>query len=236
MKTIQMGIKLGLSILAFGLLFSLTNSPGPVQAQPVGASGEISRPLNDQATLSDPYLLFADNFDDGNADGWTTSMSGTWTVDNYEYVVDMGAGQNLLGISTAGDTSWQDYVLKLDLRGEAGADKSFGFRVNETGDYWINIVGDPGNHVLLGHNGDVLVNQYYPNGNVVWYHVVVSVLGPRSRVYINDNLIINHADETQAGYIELVGWTGAFGSDIVRYDNVEVRAIKPIYLPYMTKP
>jgi hypothetical protein len=65
---------------------------------------------------------------------------------------------------------------------------------------------------------------------------VVSVLGPRSRVYINDNLIINHADETQAGYIELVGWTGAFGSDIVRYDNVEVRAIKPIYLPYMTKP
>jgi hypothetical protein len=67
--------------------------------------------------------LFEDDFEDGNANGWTTSGNGTWYVENGEYVVDMGNGSELMGRSTAGDINWTDFSLEVDIKGELGVDK-----------------------------------------------------------------------------------------------------------------
>jgi hypothetical protein len=44
-------------------------------------------------------------------------------VENGEYVVDMGEGQNLDSASVAGDSKWTDYIFEVDIKGERGVDK-----------------------------------------------------------------------------------------------------------------
>lgn len=56
-----------------------------------------------------PSLLFSDDFNDGNANGWTTS-GGSWSVNNYEY---LNTGN---GLSTAGEASWTDYYVQAKVK------------------------------------------------------------------------------------------------------------------------
>jgi photosystem II stability/assembly factor-like uncharacterized protein len=61
--------------------------------------------------------LFADDFQDGNANGWTTS-GGTWSVvlnnGNYEYKqADNTTGS---AISSAGDSTWTDYTVEAKVK------------------------------------------------------------------------------------------------------------------------
>ncbi len=228
------------SIFYVGILvmFSTIFQMGTLQPVQAGMANSTIPPLIQQGADtqgSDPYLLFRDDFNDGNADGWTTTMSGTWTVVNGEYIVDMGQGQSLVGYSWAGDPNWADYVLQLDVYADQGADKSILFRNIDENGYWINLVGNPGNHLMLGLNDDYTM-VYYPNYEGIWYHITISALGPHIRVYVNNGLLIDQISEILPGGIGLMGWTGAFGVDRIRFDNVEVRAIKPLYLPLITNP
>src|SRR4051812_12869849 len=85
----------------------------------------------DSRISSIPSILFSDNFDDGNADGWIVSGLGTWYIENGEYSVDMGTGGFLGGNSTIGDLSWTDYIYDVDVRGESGIDKIVIFRYKD---------------------------------------------------------------------------------------------------------
>ncbi|CAG0980918.1 partial Clostripain, partial [Anaerolineae bacterium] len=65
----------------------------------------------------------------------------------------------------------------------------------------------------------------YPNSAETWYHTKVVVQGNRIEVYINGAPILDYTDTSTSlthGKIGLAGWTGAWGSDTVRFDNVVV--------------
>jgi hypothetical protein len=177
--------------------------------------------------------LFFDDFNDGNADGWTTAGLGTWSVENSEYVVDMDSGYDRRGTSLAGDLSWTDYIFECDVQGNLGVDKHFYARYFDDNNFYsVNFRADPyGDVVLLKFEGgaqSVLSSTPYPSSNNVWYHVKMRLQGPRIIIYVNDTLLIDYTDAGSSlthGKIGLVGWTGAWGSDVIRFDNVVVRSV-----------
>jgi endoglucanase len=76
-------------------------------------------------TVADaPLPLFADDFGDGAADGWT-STSGTWTVVGNEYNGQAGSGSSY---SVAGDPTWSDYVFqaKVNVTNNVSGNKDAG--------------------------------------------------------------------------------------------------------------
>src|SRR5262245_16598019 len=56
--------------------------------------------------------LFSDNFDDGNAAGWTTS-GGSWLVVSGSY---QQSGTSADAKAQAGTTSWTDYSVQARVR------------------------------------------------------------------------------------------------------------------------
>jgi beta-galactosidase len=69
--------------------------------------------------------LLADDFNDGNADGWT-AVSGTWTVSAGEYLQTDTSGY---GISVAGNAAWTDYALRARIKNVASGDRNIGLIV-----------------------------------------------------------------------------------------------------------
>jgi hypothetical protein len=205
------------------ILFSIIATPlFPSYATKVKAEPHTSR------------VLFYDDFSNGNADNWVVNGPGSWYVQNYEYIVDMGTGSSKQSISLAGDINWTDYIFEVDLRGDAGTDKLIAIRYSNNGDfYWLNLRGPWGSGVLFGkaignNTGPVLASGSYDIENGVWYHVKVIVQGNRIRAFIDQNLVIDYIDNNSAlmqGRIGLMGYTGAYGSCAIHYDNVIVQAI-----------
>jgi len=212
----------------------------PVQAQMVDSAIPSHIQQDKNAQGEDLFLLFQDDFNDGDADGWTTYGLGTWSVINGEYVVDMGSGNSLLGYALAGNMDWTDYIFEADVNSIQGENKAICFRCNNANSYFVNIVGNPYNLLLLGRGVDLFVTLYYPNTSGYWYHVKVILMGANISVYVNDQMLINYTDSNtnwlKQGGIGVNGWTGAGTVDNVRFDNVIVRAIKPIHLPLITNP
>jgi hypothetical protein len=216
----------------------------PVQAQASDLTIQKTTMEGKSISTPDPHILFQDDFNDGNADGWTTYGLGTWSVNNGEYVVDMGSGSSRLGSALAGDTNWTDYIFDVDMKADLGAGKAVCFRCNvvvgAVVGYYVNIVGNPYNVFILGKTGNNLVSFYYPSTTGIWYHVKVVIMGANIIVYVNDQLMINYtdnnADRITHGGIGLNGWTGDEQFDVVRYDNVVVRAANYIYIPIIIRP
>ena len=187
-------------------------------------------------------VLFSDDFNDGNADGWTTSGDGTWFVEHHQYVVDMGDGFNRRGISVAGDTGWSDYVYEVDLQAVAGVDKVVLLRYQDDNNfYMMNIVGvyNFANLVRV-ENGvaTTLVTVDYPHNNAEWHHVETIAHGNHVVAYVDGDLVINYIDSGSAlthGRVGLQGWTGEQGLDVVQFDNVVVRQLCLVYLPLVVR-
>jgi hypothetical protein len=232
-------------ITAYLLIFVviLLICPAGILQPALASDSSIQGPSydGDANSMANPYILFKDDFNDGNADGWTTYGLGTWTVNNGEYKVDMGSGSFLLGYSSAGDVNWTDYIFEVDVKADLGENKAIYFRDNGVASYFVNIVGGyPYDHVLLGKNPDILFNDfYYPNTTGIWYHVKVVIISTNIKVYLNDQLLINYtasgSNLITQGRISLVGWTGAGLSDVVRFDNVVVRGFRPTFLPMIIR-
>ncbi len=233
------------SIFYVGLLMLLISilqegTIQPVQAQTVDSTSPSPTQQGKNVQEEDLSLLFQDDFNDGNADGWTPYGLGTWSVINGEYVVDMGSGNSLLGYALAGDMDWTDYIFEADINSIQGENKAICFRCSDANSYFVNIVGNPYNVLLLGRGVNLFVTFYYPNTSGYWYHVKVIIMSANMRVYVNDQMLINYtdtnADRIKQGGIGVNGWTGAGTVDNVRFDNVIVRAIMPMYLPLITNP
>ncbi len=103
---------------------------------PVSRAGDSEFSRISSVSNSCGAVLFSDDFNDGNADGWTTRLDGTWYVENFEYVVDMGTGSQLRGESLAGDTSWTDYTFEADVVIENGWGKDFLYHYIDENNYY----------------------------------------------------------------------------------------------------
>lgn len=213
-KVLSPGFLLG--ILVF-LLFSRFVSTHPVKAY---ASPQSS-------TLP---ILFQDDFNDGNADGWEVSGVGSWSVVNNEYVVEMGTGVGLEGYSVAGDPAWADFIYEVDVRGEAGVDKVIVARyVDEENWYALNLRNVPFNDVTLSREEagqhTILAAAFFENEIGEWYHLTWVFDNNRIRASVDGSLKIDYEDANSSlvnGRIGLLGWSGDWAVDRVAFDNIVV--------------
>lgn len=199
-------------------------------------------------TPSSP-ILFQDDFNDGNADGWEISGDGTWAVINNEFVVEMGTNTGF-GIAVAGEPEWENFVYEVDVRGEAGVDKVVMARyVDPDNWYALNLRSAPFNDIALSRQEDgvqtVLAIAPFENEAGSWYHLTWGFDKAQIQVYMNEALLIDYEDcnsELTNGRIGLLGFTGAWGTDRVAYDNVLVREYPDLrsllypfhhYMPYV---
>jgi hypothetical protein len=175
-------------------------------------------------------ILFQDDFNDGNDNGWEVSGMGSWSVVNGEYVVEMGQGIELRGFSVTGDPAWADYIYEVDVRGEVGVDKLIIARyVDEDNWYALNLRSAPFNDVTLsreeGGLHTILTSTFFANGVGDWHHLVWVIDDHQIHASVDGLLVIDYEDPTSSlvnGRIGLVGWTGAWEVDRVVFDNVIV--------------
>ena len=95
-----------------------------------------------RVTAPDGTVLFADTFDDGDADGWTRIADrGTWTVTDGAYVQTDTAAQDTM--VAAAEITATDYDISVKATKTAGAEGfliPFGIRGSDTW-YWWNLGG-----------------------------------------------------------------------------------------------
>lgn len=142
---------------------------------------------------SNPPPSFNDNFDDGNANGWTT-YGGTWTVTatgcSICYGVTAGPGYK----SVANGTNFSNFTYYADVNTNGGGDSGLIFRASNfavgadalTGYYaGINAAGN----VVLGkmnNNWTQLATAPVTIPPNTWHAVKVVAAGSLIRVYVDD--------------------------------------------------
>ncbi|KUL26809.1 alpha-L-arabinofuranosidase C-terminal domain-containing protein [Actinoplanes awajinensis] len=118
-------------------------TPKPITGA-IGLSTWRTAATYDDVTVTRPdgSTIFADDFNDGNADGWTAVQPrGTWTAASGGYAqTDTVSEDTMVKAATVTDTDY-DYTLKATK--QAGAEGFLvAFGIQETGNfYWWNLGG-----------------------------------------------------------------------------------------------
>jgi hypothetical protein len=152
----------------------------PVVAQPAGAE-----PLTGGA------VLFRDDFQDGQPDGWQTT--GAWYVNQQGDVYTFGAtGQGAAWVPEG--NTWQDYILRTVVRVNSGT-IALNFRLTRNGRYLLTIRED-GVYLskeLPGADATTLGRAAAPSlGDSHW--VVIGGERGHIQVYIDRGLVLDYTD------------------------------------------
>lgn len=182
------------------------------------AMGDCAGPGWDKATgyglvnatraISEPVpsdIFFQDDFNDGNADGWTV-IEGTWEVEDGAY-----KGSGVDARSIAGDWFWADYIYEgkfkfdpFDPDDEREATVLFrvqGASPGENQGRYYQIAHHPGPslpwpipNVILFRVGNGLAipldGGRYNLTSGTWYNFKLVIVGETLRYYINDDLVL----------------------------------------------
>jgi hypothetical protein len=221
-----------------GPVFDWANGPagtgprgrGPALTEPAGA---VSAPARRAATTAPAGptetgpVLFADDFAN-EADRWTF-FGGSWAVESGALVQTNRSSD--YHYATAGDSSWTDYELSVDVRSEV-ANKHVGIMVRAPEGPVLGGVSEFGKCILQSHpNGGVTLNAGGRtwNFNFNWrtrrtYRMRIRVVGQRLTCWIDGRRLVHATvpDEhlSRAGRIGLYSY-----GDRSTFDNVEVRGI-----------
>lgn len=159
--------------------------------------------------------LVLDDFDDGNATGWSTS-NGTWAVDSTTKTyrqTNTGTSVNArayLG-TTAGDQSVQATVCPLDFVSSSGSVLICARYTDLTHNYFLKL-GANGNATLMKSNGgsSVIVDGPVAVGanEGQWYVLKLEAEGSALRGYINGELVLQATDTALTSGTAAVGTYG----------------------------
>jgi len=156
-------------------------------------------------------VLFQDDFNDGDANGWEKHTGGgSWQMRqlaNSNFVYEgMAVSPAEAPYSVNGEDNWTDYIFEVDIRAIQGVNKPVLFRYRKLGEhYGIDLVshwgaGDPNNsniinlhksstYTLPNHANDYYVSfDNYPN---TWYRLKIIVVNINQnttniKVYVKD--------------------------------------------------
>lgn len=186
-------------------------------------------------------VLFQDDFDDGNAEGWTVISGGEYWRPNdgmYGAIVDP---PDTRADMVAGSSEWTDYVYEVDILGIKGASRNLLFRYQDADHRY-------GFHITYGSK--LILEKVYPLThpagvasapitflNNIKYRMKVVLKGNIIEIYQNNNLILKYIDKENpitTGMIGLRVGTGAVYPTEVWYDNVLVTSLEPEPTPTPT--
>ena len=205
-------------------------------ADAAGLSAEDSVRVTVRAVAStDPAVtveLLNEDFDDGDAEGWTV-YDGSWSVTDGTYGVS-GGGEGK-AVATAIDVA--DFVLEADVRVQStSGDSGVVFRVSDPGtgtdNYKGYYVGVATNSSLVfgkANEGqwEELDRENLAFTSDLWYRLKVVASGASIRVYVSDVLTIEATDDTyDSGAIGLrtsraeADWDNVVVAKILEEDSV----------------
>jgi hypothetical protein len=196
----------------------------------IPASGDTSVYLyygnssaNSESNGNNTFIVF-DDFEDGNADGWTVSR-GTWNVvddaGNYVYQTTHSTpSSDADHYVYINNPTFSDLIYEADINTVSTSD-NYGngaliFRQDIKGEY------DPAIDNVKFHLAGVgdIANASYATNNDEWYKVKVKAGGTSLQLYINDSNVLSTTSSagTSPGTIGLVVWEAN-----VKFDNPRVR-------------
>jgi|GEM_PF-1672770 len=174
-----------------------------------------------------------DDFEDGNADGWTVAK-GSWVVtndDNGKVYKQTGASANVEGFVTVGDADWTDYTIETKVkavsRGGAGDASGIMIRVNNNNNFYLfRLHWDLDSAQLLKRsNGaySVLTTGSLPFPDVAygtWYALKVTVHHNVIEGYVNGVKVLSWTDTSEP----IMNGAAGFRSyaQTVEFDDYEV--------------
>jgi hypothetical protein len=137
--------------------------------------------------------LFSDDFNDGNAVGWT-NYGGTWAVQSGEYSVEAGSGVK----SIANGTNFSNFTYEADIKVSSGTGNTNGGLLFRTANPGVGVDAYQGYYVGISANGDFIQlgkanNNWTELSKVtmpidadVTYHLKVIAAGSSIKIYVND--------------------------------------------------
>lgn len=149
---------------------------------------------------AEAITIFSDDFNDGNADGWSTpGRNGVlWTVQDGMYGARIEDGSIIIN-SLAGDIPTPNYILEFDILPKAGDDKNIDFRWRESiPNYEIHFNNNTGGNNLFIKSGPTQDGWPKPttfglqNGQT--YHFKIVLQDKNIQVYVDNNKIFDEID------------------------------------------
>lgn len=201
------------------------------------------------SNISAQNTLLEENFDQSLNYPWQTSSGnmGGWAINVGEYVGKAHSSQSIPSIATAGDTSWKNYKISVDINSISGVDRHIYFRFDK------NRTNPPGYGVKIRNNnygfaGTIelqKINQVLLGGGLKSYisqigqktKVEIEVVDQKIKVFLNNSAtpIFDVEDATNpildggiALYVQNPGFTfqGFDGYNKTGYDNLRVENIE----------
>jgi hypothetical protein len=171
--------------------------------------------LSDAATIIvSEYLLF-DDFQDGNADGWTAG-AGTWSVSGGE----LGNGSTGQTSIWAGDASWTDISFTADVTPSSGTDVWMIFRVQNASNYYLYTLQTGKLYKLVGGSYSEIASGTGGYSTGTTYSITVELEGSSITVLRNGTEVLSTTDtQFSSGYVGF-GSNGASG----KFDNAVVQS------------
>ncbi|MEV6302282.1 family 16 glycoside hydrolase [Actinoplanes sp. NPDC051861] len=173
--------------------------------------------------------LFSDNFDDGNADGWSRN-GGTWSVVTDGSPAYRQSSTSANARALAGSTSWTDYTVQARVRPIAFATTArtagIAARAVSSSQYYALVLTGGGAAQLQrvsGGTATTLGTAAVGGGTGTWRTLALAVQGSTLRGYVDGTQVVQATDGTfAAGRIGLVtGYASA------SYDDVAVDTASP---------
>lgn len=174
-----------------------------------------------------PGALLAEDFSDGLGQ-WESDRPEVWSIHRGLLRADLPDAKQERSFLYAGSEEWTNYKVELDVCGMRGVDKGLVVRVQNGSGLGVDLRGPGYQDVILHRREWPMGRADAINGNTIWHHLKVEVMGPRVRVFVNDELKIDRSDPRNSrprGRIALAAYTGGVGECTVYYDNVVVTAL-----------
>ncbi|MEB8336695.1 alpha-L-arabinofuranosidase C-terminal domain-containing protein [Streptomyces endophyticus] len=183
-----------------------------------------------KVTGADGKTLLSDDFS-GDAAQWTGTGSGSWSVQDGQYVQSDAAAENTL--VTAGDPSWQNYDLHVKATKKSGKEGFLvAFGVKDTGNYyWWNLGGwnntqsaveqavNGGKSTLLSKAGSIETGRAYD--------IDIKVRGRQVTLYLDGQEWGSFKDDKPAEpFRQVVTRDKATGDLIVKVVNAQESAAR----------
>lgn len=191
---------------------------------------EAMPPLSPKSLPPAGRVLFRDDFSDRSLQGWEADRDDVWSVRGGVLRAVLPDRKQEKSFLFAGDESWTNYAVDLDVCAMRGVDKGVAVRVEgkKTG-VGIDLRGPGYQDVIANVREWPLGKARVVNANGVWHHIRVESRGQSLRVYVNGTLLIDRVDAKRSppnGRIALAAYTGGVAECTVYYDNVVVTELK----------
>lgn len=171
-------------------------------------------------------VLLADDFSGGVLGGhWRPDQDGIWTVTRGMLRADLPDVKQTRSLIYAGDSTWTDYAVDVDICMMRGVDKGVIVRIEGETGLGIDLRSGSYQDLVAYLREWPMGRAQATNANGVWNHLRVEVRGTRVRVRVNGDLRFERKDVRNlraSGGIALPAYTGGVGQCTVYYDNVVV--------------